>query len=115
MAGMINRRRTIEYRWCVREVFLATGEEVVYSEQSAPRLFGFVWQLSLMIGRRYQLVLVRSAYCIDTDNLMDRQEAELVKGEDGKYTLPDNFEYPCGGLGVKVPGSLKQALKRAQK
>ncbi len=115
MAGMINRRRTIEYRWVVREVALDT-EELVCSEKSAPRLFRFIDdRFHVVADRRYKFQLVRSAYCIDTDNLMDRQEAELVKGEGGKYTLPDNFEYPCGGLGVKVPGSLKQALKRAQK
>ncbi|APU01144.1 hypothetical protein [Aeromonas phage 32] len=110
----------VKYEWDaeVQEGCPITGEvlEIEHDHHEGPILM-------LATMAHYPITKPYKAYCpvlvrdVEgfTGQSLDRQWAYLIKGEDGKWTLPDYFVDGCECRCGKVPKYLKTELEKAQK
>lgn len=112
--------KNVQYEWDaeVQEGCPITGEVLEiehYHHPHASRMLRTMEQYPVKTPyTAYCPVVVRSVFD-RMDNLREQAWAYLVKGEDGKWTLPEFFVDGCDVKCAKVPKYLKTELEKAQK
>lgn len=112
--------KNVQYEWDaeIQELCPVTGEVMQIHHDHhvyASRMLRTMEKWPVKVeGSAYHPVVVRAVFD-SMGNLRHQSWAYLVKGGDGKWTLPEFFVDGCDVKCVKVPKYLKTDLEKAQK